>query len=77
MITSLLLISPLALSVDPQRVDFDENYTEPNGYSYETQTPEYTYGDVVGKPNTMSFTYGGTQTFDFQGKPRDSDNDSD
>lgn len=77
MITSLLLISPLALSVDPQRADFDENYTESNGYNHETQTPEYTYGDVVGKPNTMSFTTMGTRTFDFNGKPWDSDNDSD
>lgn len=71
------LITPLAIASNPQRVDFEENYVQPSSYNHTTQKTEYSYGDVAGKPNTMSFTFSGTRTFDYSGKPNDNDNDSD
>ena len=71
------LITPLALAVNPQRPEFEENYVEPSSYNHETQQTEYSYGDVVGKPNSYTMSWGGTQTFGFDGKPNDNDNDSD
>jgi len=69
------LLSPMALAIEPTKVDLDSASTN---YSHETQQTA-----VGGKSATSTLayggyqmpTYGGTQTFDFRGQPWDSDND--
>ena len=58
------LITPLMLTTAPLRVDIPEGT-----YNHHTQVAEYVADDKVYS------TYSGTQTFDANGKPKDSDND--
>lgn len=60
------LITPLMLATAPMAI----SATEPLKYSHEKQAIEAPY--IVAQRNT---TWNGTRTYDFGGKPNDSDND--
>ena len=64
------LLTPLLLATTPATITLSENVT----YSHEAQSQ---VGDNGPISQIRTFTYGGTQTFDYRGKPNDSDNDSD
>ena len=66
MITLAALITPMLIASEPMAITIDEIQTK---YSHDQQT-------VVSLNDTpIHMTSSGTQTFDFTGKPRDSDND--
>ncbi len=56
--------SPNAFACDPLRFE-----VTPQEYSASSQTM---VGDTL---DILTFTAGGTQTFDYQGRPSDNDND--
>lgn len=62
------LITPLMLAVSPMTIQ----QVEPLKYSHEIQSLETTPLTVLSQ---RSPTYNGTQTFDFTGRPFDSDMD--
>ncbi len=62
------LITPLVLASAPMTIQA----VEPFKYDHTTQTAVAGEGVVVAQRWP---TYNGTQTFDWQGKPSDSDND--
>jgi hypothetical protein len=62
------LITPLILATAPMTIQA----VEPFKYDHTTQTAVAAEGAVVAQRFP---TYNGTQTFDYQGKPRDADND--
>jgi len=62
------LITPLMLATAPMAI----TATDPLKYSHETQQVQ-TQSYQVAQYRPM--TIGGTRTFDFNGKPNDSDND--
>jgi hypothetical protein len=64
------LLTPLMLATTPASITLSENVT----YSHEAQSQ---VGDNGPISQYKTFTAGGTQTFDYKGKPYDSDNDSD
>ena len=67
MITLAALITPMLIASEPMAITIDEIQTK---YSHDQQTV------VSLNDATIPYgTYGGTQTFDFQGRPHDSDND--
>jgi len=66
MITLAALITPMLIASEPMAITIDEIQTK---YSHDQQT-------VVSLNDTPIYmTFSGTQTFDFNGKPSDSDND--
>jgi hypothetical protein len=67
-----ILLTPLILAVNPVQVEAGEIAAS---YSHETQMTGYSGSNTSSTLATS--TYSGTQTFDFQGRPWDSDNDSD
>jgi hypothetical protein len=64
------LLTPLLLATTPATITLSENVT----YSHEAQSQVDENGPIS---QVKTYTFGGTQTFDFNGKPNDSDNDSD
>ena len=60
------LITPLVLATAPITIQ----QVEPLKYSHETQSVEATPQTILAQR-----TYSGTQTYDFNGKPWDNDND--
>jgi hypothetical protein len=64
------LLTPLMLATTPATITLSENVT----YSHEAQSQVGENGPIS---QFKTFTSGGTQTFDYRGKPNDSDNDSD
>jgi hypothetical protein len=62
------LVTPLMLATAPVTIDA----VAPR-YSHETQTAV----EQVGQFRTSTTTFNGTQTFDWNGKPKDSDSDQD
>ena len=64
------LLTPLLLATTPPTITLSENVT----YSHAAQSQMGENGPISQMRTT---TFGGTQTFDFKGKPNDSDNDSD
>ena len=64
------LLTPLMLATTPATITLSENVT----YSHEAQSQ---VGDNGPISQFKTYTNGGTQTFDYRGKPNDSDNDSD
>lgn len=65
------LLTPLMLASTPTTISLSENVT----YSHEAQSQICENGPI--SQNVKTFTYSGTQTYDYRGKPNDSDNDSD
>lgn len=63
------LLTPLMIATAPATFTLPESLT----YDHATQTQVGVSGEV----SFSTSTYNGTQTYDFQGKPRDADNDSD
>lgn len=63
----VLLVTPLLLASEPTKI------TLPNlTYDHASQTNVVNSGDM----KTAQFrTFGGTQTFDYRGRPYDNDND--
>lgn len=61
------LITPLMLATAPMAI----TATEPLKYSHETQQVQSQSYQVAQR----MITFNGTQTFDFNGRPSDSDND--
>lgn len=61
------LITPLMLATAPMAI----TATEPVKYSHEKQQVQMESFQVAQR----SITWNGTQTFDFNGRPSDSDND--
>ena len=64
----LALITPLVLATAPITIQ----QVEPLKYSHETQSVEATPQIILAQ---RMITFNGTQTFDFNGRPNDSDND--
>lgn len=62
------LLTPLIIASAPNAVIIDANFS----YSHETQTR---YLQATGSPSEESWTFNGTQTFDYNGRPADADND--
>jgi hypothetical protein len=60
------LLTPLILSVTPATINVPAAQ-----YNHATQGAE-----VVAQYQTSTTTYNGTQTYDFNGRPNDADNDS-
>lgn len=65
MLTIAALITPLALAAAPAAITIDEQ----TKYSHEQQVI------VSLNDEPLSYSSSGTQTFDSQGRPKDSDND--
>ena len=66
MITLAALITPMVIATAPIAITIDEQQLK---YSHEEQV-------VVSLNDTPIYnTFNGSQTFDWQGKPNDSDND--
>lgn len=59
------LLTPLLLATAPVRINVPQG-----SYNHQTQVSSYSDG-LTGN----GITYNGTQTFDFRGRPNDSDND--
>ncbi len=66
----LELLTPLMLASTPATINLSENVT----YSHEAQSQVGENGPIS---QYKTFTANGTQTYDYKGKPNDSDNDSD
>ena len=64
------LFTPLMLATTPATITLNENVV----YSHEYQGQ---IGDNGPISQVKTFTAGGTQTYDYRGKPWDNDNDSD
>jgi hypothetical protein len=62
------LITPLVLATAPMTIQAVESFK----YDHTTQTAVASEGVVVAKRFP---TFNGTQTFDYRGRPSDSDND--
>lgn len=60
------LLTPLLIATAPMTVIVPEN----NNYSHETQMSAKSAEEIY-----QQRTWNGTQTFDWQGRPNDSDND--
>ena len=58
-------LTPSSLGEAPVKIKIDSG-----NYDYESDKRVYADGK-----DPLQFTYAGTQTFDFSGKPYDSDND--
>lgn len=65
------LLTPLMLASTPATITLNENVV----YSHEAQSQVGENGPI--SQNMKTFTYNGTQTYDYKGRPNDSDNDSD
>ena len=63
------LITPMILATAPVTLD-----VVPTTYDHVTQQAVAPDGQLIG---TNTSTFNGTQTFDFQGRPSDSDGDRD
>ncbi len=66
----LELLTPLMLASTPATITLNENVV----YSHESQGQVGENGPIS---QIKTFTAGGTQTYNYQGKPYDNDNDSD
>ena len=64
----IALITPLVLATAPITIQ----QVEPLKYSHETQSVEATPSTVLAQ---RQITWNATQTYDFGGRPNDSDND--
>ena len=68
MLVPTILLSPLALTAEPVRLDIPD-FT----YSHSTQTS--VIKGNLDKRFKLALTMMGTQTYNFQGRPSDNDND--
>lgn len=67
------LITPLMIATAPVTID-----VVTLTYNHQTQTTQMPDGQIgTGPYRTNTSTFNGTQTFDFQGRPKDADSDSD
>jgi hypothetical protein len=67
-----VLLTPLLLAVAPVSIN-----AEARTYSHATQTSVMAESSVAGSATLATTTFGGTQTYDINGKPWDNYNDSD
>jgi len=68
-----ILLTPLLLSTSTLEVHYEDVFT----YDHERQVNTMENGTQLASNTMSSTTFNGTQTFDWQGNPSDSDTDSD